>query len=75
MPQNAKTIPTDRNGHPRVSITASKRLQMAEISELKHTDLATGLVTLEGKNSIIMCISRHYTGNHTRVSEKSYKLL
>ena len=51
MPQNAKTIPTDRIGQPRASVTASNRLQMAEISELKHRDLAAGLVTLEGKNS------------------------
>ena len=49
LPQNAKTIPSDRTGHPRASITASNRLQMAEISELKHRDLAAGLVTLEGK--------------------------
>ena len=49
LPQNAKTIPSDRTGHPRAAITASKRLQMAEISELKHRDLAAGLVTLEGK--------------------------
>ena len=46
LPQNAKTIPSDRTGHPRASITASNRLQMAEISELKHRDLAAGLVTL-----------------------------
>ena len=51
LPQNAKTIPSDRTGHPRTSITASNRLQMAEISELKHRDLTAGLVTLEGKNS------------------------
>ena len=49
MPQNAKTIPADRNGHPRESITASTRLQMAEISELRHRYLAAGLLTLEGK--------------------------
>ena len=28
---------------------AEDRLQMAEISELKHRDLAAGLITLEGK--------------------------
>ena len=38
LPQNAKTIPSDRTGHPRTSITASNRLQMAEISELKLVD-------------------------------------
>ena len=38
LPQNAKTIPSDRTGHPRTSITASNRLQMAEISELKLMD-------------------------------------
>ena len=49
LPQNAKTIPSDRSGHPRASITTSNRLQMAEISELSHRDLAAGLITLEGK--------------------------
>ena len=33
MSQNARTIPMDRIGHPRESITASNRLQMAEITE------------------------------------------
>ena len=49
MPRNAKPIPDDRTGHPRASITASNRLQMADISELKHRDLAADLITLEGK--------------------------
>ena len=56
MPQNAKTIPMDRTGHPRASITASNRLQLAEIIELKHRDLAAGLVTLEGKKTVILSI-------------------
>ena len=56
LPQNAKTIPNDRTGHPRASITASSRLQMAEISELKHRDLAAGLVTLEGKKTVIISV-------------------
>ena len=54
LPQNTKNIPSDRTGHPRASITASNRLQMAEISELKHRDLAAGLVTLEGKKTVII---------------------
>ena len=54
LPQNAKTIPSDRTGHPRAAITASTRLQMAEITELKHRDLAAGLVTLEGKKTVII---------------------
>ena len=56
MPQNAKTIPSDRSGHPRASITASNRLQMTEISELKHRDLAAGLITLEGKKTVILSV-------------------
>ena len=56
MPQNAKTIPYDRSGHPRASITASNRLQMTEISELKHRDLAAGLITLEGKKTVILSV-------------------
>ena len=56
MPQNAKTIPSDRTGHPRASITASNRLQMAEITELKHRDLAAGLVILEGKRTVILSV-------------------
>ena len=51
MPQNAKTIPTDRSGHLRASITASNILQMAKISELKHRDLAA--ITLEGKKTVL----------------------
>ena len=56
LPQNAKTIPSDRTGHPRASITTSNRLQMAEISELKHRDLAAGLVTLEGKKTVVISV-------------------
>ena len=56
MPQNAKTIPSDRFGYPRASITASNRLQMAEISKLKHRDLAAGLITLEGKKTVILSV-------------------
>ena len=56
LPQNAKTIPNDRTGHPRASITASNRLQSAEITELKHRDLAAGLVTLEGKKTVIISV-------------------
>ena len=56
LPQNAKTIPSDRTGHPRASITASNRLQIAAISELKHRDLAAGLVTLEGKKTVIISV-------------------
>ena len=56
LPQNTKTIPSDRTGHPRASITASTRLQMAEISELKHRDLTEGLVTLEGKKTVIISV-------------------
>ena len=52
LPQNAKTIPSDRTGYPRTSITASNRLEMAEISELKHRDLTAGLITLEGKKTV-----------------------
>ena len=56
MPQNAKTIPVDRIGHPRASITASNRLEMSEITELKDRDLAAGLVTLEGKKTVILSV-------------------
>ena len=56
MPQNAKTIPTDRSGHLRASITASNILQMAEISELKHRDLAA--ITLEGKKQFYLDITK-----------------
>ena len=51
-----KNIPTDRTGHPRASITASNRLQMAEITELKHRDLAAGLIALEGKKTVILSV-------------------
>ena len=61
LPQNSKTIPSDRTGHPRASITASNKLQMAEISELKHRDLAAGLVTLEGKKTVIISIYQDIT--------------
>ena len=54
LPQNAKTIPTDKNGQPRAAIYTSKALHMEEISELRHRDLAAGLVTLEGKKTVIM---------------------
>ena len=47
---------SDRTGHPRAAITACTRLQMAEISELKHRDLAAGLITLEGKKPVIISI-------------------
>ena len=56
LPQNAKTIPTNRQGQPRVSISASNRLHMEEITELSHRDLVAGLVTLEGKKTIILSI-------------------
>ena len=56
IPQNAQTIPADRSGHPRASITASNRLQMAEITELRHRDLAAGLITLEGKKTVILSV-------------------
>ena len=56
MPQNAKTIPTIRTGHPRASITASNRLHMEELSELGHRDLVAGLVTLEGKKTVILSV-------------------
>ena len=29
---------------------------MAEISELKHRDLVAGLITLEGKNTVVLSI-------------------
>ena len=56
LPQNTKTIPSDRSGNPRASITASNRLQMSEINELSHGDLAAGLITLEGKKTVIMSV-------------------
>ena len=61
MPQNAKTIPSDRTGDPRASVTASSRLQRAEISELKHRDLAAGLITLEGKRTVIISVYLNIT--------------
>ena len=75
MPQNAKTIPADRTGHPRASITASNRFQMAEISELRHRDLAAGLVTLEGKNSYTKCIPKYHARGCPRPPKKSNRLL
>ena len=59
LPQNAKTIPTNRQGQPRVSISASNRLHMEKITELSHRDLVAGLVTLEGKKTIILSICRN----------------
>ena len=56
MPPNAKTIPTIRTGHPRASIKASNRLHIEELSELEHRDLVAGLVTLEGKKTVILCV-------------------
>ena len=56
LPQNAKTIPSDRTGHPRTSITASNRLQMAEIIELKHRDLTAGLITIEGEKTVMLSV-------------------
>ena len=56
LPQNAKTIPDDRTGRPRASITASNRLQMSETSDLKHRDLTAGLVTLDGKKTVIISV-------------------
>ena len=50
MPQNAKTIPGDPIG----SVTASYWLQMAETSE--HRDLTAGLITLEGKKTVILSV-------------------
>ena len=46
LPQNAKNIPSDRSGHPRVSITASNCPR----------DLAAGLLTLEGKKKPVILI-------------------
>ena len=53
MPQNAKNISTIKTGHPRASITARDRLHMEELSEHGRRDLVTGLVTLEGKKTVI----------------------
>ena len=59
--QNAKTIPTNRSGHPRASITASNRLHMEELSELGHRDLVAGLLTIEGKKTVILSVDLDFT--------------
>ena len=72
MPQNVKTIPADRTGHPRASITARNRLQMVETSELKHRDLVAGLITLEGNTEFI---PRHHPRGCSRTFKESNRLL
>ena len=76
LPQNAKTIPTDKNGQPRAAIYTSKALHMEEISELRHRDLAAGLVTLEGKkNGHNERLPRYKERNSTRIFKQSNRLL
>ena len=72
LPQNAKTMPSNRQGHPRVSISASNRLHMEEITELSHRDLVAGLVTLEGKKNNTQHLARHNKGNNTRLFKQGY---
>ena len=51
-----KTIPRNKEGHPRAGISASNRLHMEEISELRHRDLVAGLVTMKGKKTEILIL-------------------
>ena len=60
---------SDRTGHPRASITASNRLHMAKITELKHRDLAAGLVTLEGKKTVLISVYLDITQNSLKAKK------
>ena len=48
-PKNSFILPTNRENQPRAAIFCSKNIQIYEITELRHRDLAVGLTTLDGK--------------------------
>ena len=52
-PRGSNCLPQIRSGHPRASIISSKNLKIHEINELKHRDIAIGLIKLQGKSVII----------------------
>ena len=56
LPQNSRTIPYDRTGLPRAAITASKELNIEELTPICHRDLAAGLISLNNKQTAVLSV-------------------
>ena len=62
MPKNCNYIPQIKYGHPRAAIFSSKNIVIHEINELKNSDMAVGLATIEGRS--VMIVSLYMDINH-----------
>ena len=56
IPRGSNCLPQIRSGHPRACIVSSKNLKLHEINELKHRDMAIGLIKLEGKSVVMVSL-------------------
>ena len=56
LPRGENYLPQNRTGHPRACILSSKHIKIHEINELKHRDLAIGLIKLDGKSTVIVSL-------------------
>ena len=56
IPKGSNYLPQNRGGHPQASIFSSKNLKIHEINELKTRDVAIGMIKLDGKSTVIVCI-------------------
>ena len=56
LPRGDNCLPQNRSGHPRACILSSKHLKVHEINELKHRDMAIGMIKLDGKSTVIISL-------------------
>ena len=54
IPNHYNTIPEQKGNNPRAAIFTSKTIQIHEISNLTHRDLAVGLIRCKGKQTAII---------------------